>query len=129
MPWKQNGTAGELRHLFGANDLWGRITRRKAASSSVPFRTPQPSEAIHPSHGEGSGWLPTFAGISASGSIRNVARAATSYSFEPSGHSGFEFEKPRPTVRLRVAPVTRRTRNCSSPRTPGLLAGDHLGNG
>jgi hypothetical protein len=73
--------------------------------------TPEQREPIHPAEGERAGHT-LFTGI-ASGAISNVVAntmeyTATSFSVEPSsdGRSGFDFEKTRTNVRLKVsAPV------------------------
>jgi hypothetical protein len=56
---------------------------------SAPARLPKENmpEVPHPPHGEGSGELAIFTGISASGMMSNTASAMVSSSWEPPGQS------------------------------------------
>jgi hypothetical protein len=91
---------------------------------SVPARLPEEStpELPHPPHGEGSGDLVIFTGISGSGMMSNTANAMLSPSWEPPGQSHPPldrfFVKPVPHVMLRVGsmtaqrPLPRARRSC-----------------
>jgi hypothetical protein len=69
-------------------------------------------EADHPVHGEGSGELPIFSGIGASGALTNTTNAILiSPPWEPpsSDHHAFDIFRGRPASQmLHVGPVTPR---------------------
>jgi hypothetical protein len=77
---------------------------------SAPARLPKENtpELPHPPHGEGSGELPIFAGVSESGAMTNTSSAMVTISWEPSGQSypplDHFFAKPGPPL-LKVASV------------------------
>jgi hypothetical protein len=87
------------------------VTAAHVAHPFVPLRFPdEKQEPAHPPHGEGSGDLLIFTGVSASGAISNVQATAVSFTPEPpvGGRSGFHFvRRPLPPVILRVTSVTR----------------------
>ena len=87
--------------------------------SRLPDETPEPA---HPPHGEGSGELLVFNGLSASGAISNVQANIVYSSWEPPnrGHSKLDlFTKPVPLM-LKVATVRPPT-SPAAPRPPVLL--------
>jgi hypothetical protein len=79
---------------------------------SVPGRLPEGDtpEPAHPPHGDGSGELLIFTGISTSG-MSNTANASVSTSWEPPSQSHLPldrfFVKSVPHVMLKIGSVTR----------------------
>ena len=65
----------------------------------LPDETPEPA---HPPHGEGSGDLLIFTGISASGTITNVSAQAMSYAWEPTSRDRSQFDHLFPKRASRV---------------------------
>ena len=80
----------------------------------LPPETPD-REPVHPPHGEGSGEVPTFTGISASGAMSNAANAAmTVSSWEPLSQVHYErdqfFGPSRPHIKMKVTSATPQQR-------------------
>jgi hypothetical protein len=95
-------------------------TRIAPAPPRLPDETPEPA---HPPHGEGSGELLIFTGISASGTISNVHANAVSSLWEPPSRAHSEFDhlvaKRVPRVMLKVSSVAPQRHCC---RVPAGLA-------
>jgi hypothetical protein len=86
--------------------------------AQAPLHAPEEKpEPAHPPHGEGSGELPTFSGISASGAMANVNATVTTTSSEPittadSHHAHYFFAKP---VQQKITVITPRSRRFLPP--------------
>ena len=90
---------------------------------SIPARLPEEStpELPHPPHGEGSGELPIFVGIGASGAMTNVANAQiVTSSWDPpdQNHSaiGSFFMETDPDAKHRTVTVNSATARRPMPR-------------